>query len=132
MEKVPNARRSSTHLTAAQWQQVVNLYERGHGPMARIAERYGVSRQAIWAGLKKHGAVKDCRLEEHTLSLIADLDREAIRRRHIELARHDAWIAEARRHDVLIGKLMAGSVARSDDEQASASSAKLVGIWNVP
>lgn len=131
MENAPKARRGSSRLTAAEWCQIVNLYERGQGPMMRIAERFGVSRQAIWAGLKKRGAVKDCRLDEFMAPFVAALDRQAIRRGRIELARHDLWMAEQDRQMAFMDHLMTSTFAAIGDPRGIAAVAKVIADRNV-
>lgn len=126
MEKAPKARR----LTQAEWQQIVDLYEQGHGPMTRIAERFGVSRQAISAGLKKRGAVKDCRLDEFMAPIVAELDRQAIRRGRIELARHDIWMAEQDRQMAIMDHLMTSTFAAIGDPDSIAALAKVIADRN--
>lgn len=127
MENAPKARR----LTSVEWQQIVDLHEQGHGPMTRIAERFGVSRQAISAGLKKRGAVKDCRLDECIAPLVAKLDRKAIKRCRIELARHDLWMAEHRRQEARLDELMMSTFAAIGDARGIAAVAKVIADRNV-
>lgn len=127
MENAPKARR----LTQAEWQQIIALHEQGHGPMTRIAERFGVSRQAISAGLKKRGTLKDCRLDEFMASFVAKLDRQAIKRCRIELARHDIWMAEHRRQEAVLDELMTSAFAAIGDARGMAAVAKVIADRNV-
>lgn len=122
MENAPKARR----LTQAEWQQIVDLHERGHGPMTRIAERFGVSRQAISAGIKKRGALKDCRLDEFMVPFVAKIDRQVIERCRIELAQHDLWMAEQDRQMAFMDHLMTSTFAAIGDARGMAAVAKAI------
>lgn len=99
--------------------------------MTRIAERFGVSRQAISAGLKKRGAQKDCRLDEVMASFVAKLDRQVIKRCRIELAQHDLWMAEHRRQEARLDELMMSTFVAIGDPRGIAAVAKVIAARNV-
>lgn len=94
--------------------------------MTRIAERFGVSRQAISAGLKKRGAVKDCRLDEFIAPFVAKLDRQVIKRCRIELVQHDLWMAEQDRQMALMDDLMTSVFTAIGDPDGIAAVAKAI------
>ncbi len=99
--------------------------------MTRIAERFGVSRQAISAGLKKRGVQKDCRLDEFMAPFVAKQNRRAIRRSRIELAQHDIWMAEQDRQLAHLDHLMTSTFAAIGDPDGIAAVAKVIADRNV-
>lgn len=99
--------------------------------MARIAERLAVSRQAISAGIKRRSAANVCRLDECVAPLVAKLDRKAIKRCRIELARHDLWMAEHLRQEARLDKLMMSIFAAIGDASGMAAEAKVIADRNV-
>lgn len=70
--------------------------------------------------------MKDCRLDEFMAPFVAELDREAIRRGRIELARHDLWMAEQDRQMALMDDLMTSVFTAIGDPDGIAAVAKAI------
>lgn len=66
MASSPHSPAHAKRLSPAEWFVIVDLYELGDANQRQLAERFGVSSAAIHKGLKKRGATKGCRVEEHT------------------------------------------------------------------
>lgn len=54
----------SKRLTPSEWAEIVTLYERGEATQQEIADRYGVSRQAINGGLRERNIVMGSKVNE--------------------------------------------------------------------
>jgi hypothetical protein len=92
------AERIARRLTPSDWVYAVDQYELGHCHIGQLAALFGVSRQAIWKGLKKRAAIKARRIDEHRMELLSKLDQS-----EAERLKREADRAEA---SALMGKAM--------------------------
>ena len=95
------------HLSDDEWDQAVDLYELGIMHGCEIAERFGVSPQAISKGLKKRSAVKGRRARETVADLERDLALKRLRQLQADRVRWD----EAMRRDAIVETMMRRLVA---------------------
>lgn len=98
------------HLSPAAWAAIVEAYELGLANIRELAVLHSVSRQAIWNGLTKRGAVKGRRVAEAIDPLVQQLDEELVaRRREREEQRQRKW-EQVERSTKELGRMVAALV----------------------
>lgn len=74
------------NVSLAQWVEATERYELGYVHANHLARELGVSPQTVMREMRKRGAIKGSRASETITELVAELDRKALHRAHLQAA----------------------------------------------